>query len=70
MQIRHILEDQGMYMKEVWRYKAHTLRYNIYTYDGELVASNITMNGIRLKLTELNYPLDYDPVPPKRKRKK
>lgn len=63
-QIRHILADQNLYLEKIWRYKERTAHYNIRSYDGSIIAENVTLNWIRLKFTKLGYPSDFDPSPP------
>ena len=67
-QICHILEAQDLHLEKIWRYKERTAHYNIRNNTGDIIASNVTLNWIRCRFTELGYPLDFDPIPPRLNR--
>lgn len=68
-QIRHILQENGLKLDRIWRYKERTTHYNIVNEKNEIIAKDITLNWIRYQFTEYGYPIDYYPSPPKKRRR-
>lgn len=57
-QIKHILAEQDFYLRKLARYKEHIPKYQIIDATGKVLAEPVTLDGIRIIFTQLDYPLE------------
>lgn len=60
-QIRHIVEEWGYELESIHLYKNHNRLYHIKDKDGNIIVRRISIKQLRIILTDLCYPIDYEP---------
>lgn len=66
-QMRHILAEWGYRLVKQYYYKDRCGHHNIVAEDGTIAVKDITLPQLRVLLTRLHIPADYDPgLPPKK----
>ena len=57
-QIKKLLAEQNLYLEKLFLYKHHISKYCLKDEKGNIVASPITLDGIRKVFKDFDYPMD------------
>lgn len=68
-QIRHIFEEWGYSFEKMRLYKDRIGHYIIRDKDGKSILQHITLTQLRVMLTKIGVPANYDPKPHQKKAK-